>query len=262
MKTFCLFAVCLVTILLLSGCDGVLPFTHVVGSGHVETNDFALTGFSGVRAGAAFEVDISRADSYLVKVSADDNLWDVLDIRVTGGELTMGFEKGVSVNNITTLKVVITMPAFNSLDLSGDARASVKDFTAGNSMSFNASGASKVDVQNMKAGAVTLDVSGASELSGDITLTQGNFAVSGGGRLNLTGSGTGLTMDVSGDSKVNLKQLPVQDVRATVSGGAQAHVNTQKISSADVSGAGGLYYTGNPTLGKIEKSGGGTVAQE
>jgi hypothetical protein len=248
----------LAAMLVTAGC-GV--FNTVTGSGIAESRDFDLSGFSGVQGEAAFEIQLSRADSYSVRVTADNNLWDVLDIKISGATLHLGFKSGVSAIN-TTLKASVAMPGLSTVELSGASQATVSGFSSGSGIKFVLSGASRVDIQDIETGDATFDISGASNVSGSMSFDQGQFVVSGGGTVNLRGSGTSGTIDASGGSTVDLDQLTLQTARATGSGGATIRVNAQNINRADLSGGARLFYVGNPVISNVATSGGASISKE
>lgn len=243
------------------GAAGCGVFNTVTGSGVAESRDFDLSGFSAVQGEAAFEIQLIRADSYSVRVTADDNLWNVLDIKVTDSTLHLGFKSGVAALN-TTLKASVTMPGLSTLDLSGASRATVSGFSSGNNVKLTLSGASQIDIQDIETGDVSFDISGAGNVTGSMTFAQGQFVVSGGGMVNLGGSGTSAAINASGGSTVDLDQLAVQSARATGSGGATIRVNAQNITRADLSGGARLFYVGDPVISNVSTSGGAVISPE
>jgi hypothetical protein len=244
-----------------AGCGTAVSERIVSGSGKTETRDFALAGFSGVQAAAAFSVQVSQADAYKVTVTADDNLWADLDVSVSGGSLHLQSKPGVSFRN-TTLKAVVTMPALRSLDFSGAALGAVKGFKGDSQLTVRLSGAGTMNLDGITAGSTAFDISGAGSVTGSATTGDVKFTVSGAGRVTLSGSGTTASIEASGASRVTLDQFSLQKVSAVVSGASEARVNAQNISSADISGASHLYYIGSPTLGKINTTGGSSVSKE
>jgi hypothetical protein len=243
-----------------AGCESIAP-TVLTGSGNPATRDFDLKDFAGVQAAATFNVQITRADSCQVRVTADDNLWDVLDISAAGNVLHLQTKPNTSVRN-TTLKAVVTMPDLTSLDLSGATRTEASGFNAGSDLTLKISGASNLSLANMQCGTAVLDISGGSKVTGSAILADSQVTVSGAGTLNLSGSGTNLGIDASGGGQVILDQFAVQKLNLTLSGASTARVNTREISRADLSGGAQLRYVDSPTLGKIQKSGGASLSQE
>jgi hypothetical protein len=242
------------------GCNSVIPGV-VNGSGRAETRDFSLTGFSKVQAAAAFQIEVDRSDSYSVRVTADDNLWDVLDVSESGGTLHLQTKPGKSVIN-STLKATVTMPELTGIDLSGASRATLDGFSSDKAMAFEVSGASKAELSNTKFGKTALSISGASTVSGSAVTADINLVVSGAGVVTLEGSGTTGKINASGAARADLDEFKLQSVGVTLSGAAQAKVDAQKIDPANLSGGAHLYYVGNPTIGGLSTSGGAQISRE
>ena len=110
----------------LVGCGVSVPGA-ITGSGKAETRDFNLSGFTGVQASNAFTIQVSRADTTKVQVTADDNLWNSLDISISESTLHLRAKPGVNIIN-STLKATITLPAISSLDMSGGLKSHSKWF--------------------------------------------------------------------------------------------------------------------------------------
>jgi hypothetical protein len=244
----------------LAGCNSVLA-SMTTGSGQPETRQFNLADFTRIQASHAFELKVNRAGSYSVLVTADDNLWDVMDITQTGGTLRLQVKPGVGVQN-ATLKAEVTLPSITGLDLSGASRASIDGFDSGNAMAFHLSGASVAKVTDMKAGRTDFDLSGASSLSGSMTAGDAEFVVSGAAVVMLEGSGTAGRINASGAGRVDLGEFQLQSVSVRLSGGATANVAAGKIDPADLSGGSHLYYAGDPTIGGLTTSGGASISRK
>ena len=242
---------------LFAGCVGGV----IIGSGNLETQEMDFSGFTSVEVGHAFEVEIARSDSYSVIITADDNLFEHIQVSQAGETLTVGV-KPLSGYLSGTLKAEITMPALTGLDLSGATRGSVEGFSSPEDFDLDLSGASSLDMTNMAAGGIKFDLSGASSVSGDITATgDGHFDLSGASRVELAGSASDIVIEASGASSLNLADLPVNNANVRLSGASQATVNLDGRLDANLSGASRLSYIGEPTLGNISTSGGSTVTK-
>jgi hypothetical protein len=244
----------------LVGCGVRVPGA-VTGSGKAETREFNLSGFSEIQAANAFSIQVSSSESFKVRVTADDNLWNSLDISVSGNTLHLRPKPGIGIIG-GTLKADVTMPSVKSLDLSGASSATLSGFNSNDNVNFTLSGAAKVNLDNMKSGPSIFELSGASNASGSFTTSNVKLTTSGGSNVNLEGSATDITIDASGASHIILKQFKANKASVVLSGGSEARVNVQSINSADLSGASNLYYTGNPTIGNLQTSGASGIHHE
>lgn len=230
----------------------------VTGSGNVVTREFDYGDFSRIEIGYAFSAEISRADSYLIKISLDDNLFDYLDISKSGDTLHITMEPG-NIYSKTQQRAVITLPDLERLELSGASKATVTGFTSSHDLEMEISGASEVDISSVNSGNAYLEISGASNIEGTLTMKDVVFDVSGASSVTLEGTGEDMSLDASGASDVDLSGLTLNNVWVTLSGASQATVNASGQLNGELSGASILEYLGNPTIGTITSSGGSTI---
>lgn len=243
------------TLLITSGC------AIVTGSGDLATREFEYSDFTKVEIGYAFEAEISQDDSFMVKVTLDDNLFDYLDISQSGETLIITMEPG-NVFTRATQRVVITLPNLERLELSGASRANVSGIVSLNDLDFNLSGASQMDISAVSSSDITLELSGASRADGSMTMTNGDFNLSGASSITIEGSAQDIIVDVSGASRAHLDDFIITNARINLSGASNATVNVSGQLSGDLSGASTLHYIGNPTLGNITTSGASTISQK
>ena len=248
----------LVVVLLTSGLlAGCAP-----GSGNLNTQEFNFSDFTRVEVGYAFQVEIVQSDSYRVSVTADDNLFEHIEVSQEGETLKVGLKLPTSRPLFTTLRAEITMPELYGLHLSGATRGTVSGFSSTENFDIEVSGASSLDLAEMSAGDVTFDISGASKVTGGITGGDAEFDVSGASSIELQGSASDLVIEASGASRVELDNFPVNNADVTLGGASRGTVNLDGTLDADLSGASKLSYIGEPTMGTINTSGGSTVSKK
>lgn len=231
---------CVVTglLLLVTGCSGSL-IGALEGSGKLTSHDYPFEDFTNVEVSTAFQVTITESDDYGVSVTADDNILELIEVRMTDGTLTLDLDAFVTK---VTLKATITMPALDKLDVSGATRATLSGFSSTEPL--------------------TLVASGASAIIGDITAGDANLEISGASKIELEGTAAELVADVSGASHLLLGDFRVTHADLVISGASSGTVNLTGRLDADVSGASRLTYIGEPTMGDINTSGAATLRAE
>jgi hypothetical protein len=230
---------------LLVGCSlvpdvgEVLPQVSVTGSGVVITKEFDLSGFDQVEVSGAFVADITQGDNFSVVVRVDDSLEEHLRVQASGRTLEVGLAPSLSILGTATREVEITMPELARLELSGATQGTISGFESTADLS--------------------VEVSGASKLGGDIQSGDARFEVSGASTVDLSGSCGALVLDVSGASTADLSDFAVNDANVEASGASSATVNATGRLDAEASGASRIQYLGTPTLGRVESSGASTI---
>ena len=207
--------------------------------GNLKTEEMEFTDFTAVEVGWAFEVSITHSSSYSVIITADEKIFDHIEVTRNESKLVIGLDSSVIADGLFR-KAEITMPELDELGLSGATRGTVEGFSTSNPFTLSLSGASSLQMTNMNVGDADIEVSGASTLSA-------------------IGTANDLVSLVSGASDMDLSDFPVNNAEVNINGASQATINVEGRLDAEVSGASSLQYLGDPTLGDINTSGGSTI---
>jgi ribosomal protein L40E len=195
------------------------PLGIIVGSGHPVTQNQPFSNFTSVSVSSGFEFAITQSSFFIVKTTTDDNIQKYLQISKSGDTLSVELKPGYSITT-STLSVEISMPTLSRLELSGGSKGNATGFVSTNNFEIDASGGSRVQMQ---------------------------------------GQANDLTVNVSGGSQLNLSNFAVRNASVDLSGGSQAEIHPRGRIDANLSGGSHLFYSGNPTLGNINISGGATI---
>jgi hypothetical protein len=143
---------------------------------------------------------------------------------------------------------------------SGASRLTLDTLTLGNSK-FDISGASQLELRDLYADDADFEVSGASRVSGVVSMRNGDLDASGASQITLRGSAGVLTIEGSGASNLSLDDLPMAGLDLSLSGASRGAVNVSGQLDLDISGASTLYYSGSPKLGRVDVTGASTLVQ-
>jgi len=228
----------------------------LVGSGNLETEEYAFTDFTEVEISDAFDFEIKQSSSYSINVTADDNVIDYVQVSQDGQTLRIGLRTGLRIGSVTlrigpgifplpgsvTLRASVTMPQLHSLTATGASHGTVSGFSSTDDLDITVSGASKV--------------------TGDITAGNVEFRMSGASTIQLEGSANDIDAGVSGASHLNLDDFVVNNADLNLSGASTGTVNLSGRLDANLSGASRLWYIGEPTMGDINTSGASTLSKK
>jgi hypothetical protein len=170
-------------------------------SGERTSRTYGLTGFDGVDVSGQWDITIERADSWRVVVDVPVELIDEVGAELRGDQLSISLEGGWCAGCFgggLELKATITMPALESIDVSGTSRVRFSGFD-GPSLSIDWSGAGEVRGTASRYDKLSLDMSGAVSVElGDVPVRDADVDVSGAGNVTLLMAGGRLTGDLSG----------------------------------------------------------------
>jgi hypothetical protein len=241
--------------LLFVGCTRVNP-------GPVTTKNYDMQDFSRVTVSSAFEVEIVESSTWSISVTAQEKLFDNINVSNDGDKLEINMKWGwgtwLSNWNYQRPKAKITMPVLAGLDLSGASKGTITGFKSDQDTVILVSGASSLTV-NMEAGNTSLEISGASRIEGTIKVADLKAAVTGASRAILSGSANDIDLECSGASTSDLEALTAQNINVDLSGASRATVSPKDTMKVAISGASSLTYTGEPALEAIEVSGASTI---
>lgn len=210
---------------------GILVFASacdqfgVRGSGNVTPETRSVSGFRNVSVGGAIDVFIKQDSASSVKVEADDNLLQYIEVSTEGPTLRIRTRSGVNLRPTQKIKVFISNPVFEELSVSG-ASALIGE----NSISSGER--------------ITLHVSGASEGRLDINAPRIIVEVSGASSANLRGRTKDLEANAAGASRIRGFDLLSENTNVDVSGASHADVYASVSLDGEASGASGVTYMG------------------
>jgi len=225
-------------LLMTPGC--LVGLHSIRGSGDVTSIEISEEGFSKLDLSHGCQATLTQAETYSVVVQIDDNLADYVKIEKNGSTLAIGMKPQNSYSRVS-LEAHIAMPDIKDLELSGGSEAVITEFSLDRGFSA--------------------ELSGGSEIKGEISSGDLNLSLSGGSEVNLRGAGGNAKIRGSGGSTFGLEGFETRNVDVDLSGGSTALVNLDGTLTGALSGGSTIYYTGNAVLGKISKSGGARIVK-
>ena len=192
----------------------------VRGNGNLQSESRDVREFRAVDVSGVFDVEIVAQKDFDVRVEADENLLQYIRTEVNGGVLEISTSKRIK--SSSGLKVLISAPDIEKLDVSGVA---------------------KVSVSNLRNSALNLDSSGAS-------------------KINLSGMTDKLIIDVSGASNIEAIDLKTRSATVDASGASKISIFATESIRADASGASKITYTGGATDVLKKASGASSISEK
>ncbi|MFL6373152.1 MAG: head GIN domain-containing protein [Pyrinomonadaceae bacterium] len=188
-------------------------FGGVKGSGNVITQDRSLSGFHAIEVSNSIQVDVTAQKDFGVAVETDDNIQPLIRTEVSGGVLRISCDKHISTSS--PIRVRVSAPDIDKLEVSGASTVALADIKNA-AVSIDLSGASRVRLDG-ETSQLKADASGASKIDAqNLTAENGTISTSGasGANVNVTGL---LKADASGASHINYSGAP-KDVQKKTSG--------------------------------------------
>ena len=230
---------------------GLKPFTHLWGT--TVKADISMPWLYGLDASGAtkgtvtgftsdknFDLSVSGASRLtLADISTGDVSADIGGASRVDGELNSGDA---------------------SFDISGASRVELEG-SAGDT-EIDASGASQIELVQFTVKDADISLSGSSDIRGSLEALNIRIDASGASGADLEGPAKDIIITASGASRLGMGSVPARNASISLSGASRAEVNLTGRLDVDLSGGSDLEYTGEPTLGNIEVSGGASVERK
>lgn len=219
----------------------VLPSCRKVsGSGSIVTEQRSVADFTEIRNEMSGDVYVSEGSGFSVQVEAQQNIIDVIETVISANTLTLRLKSNTILKSNTSIKIHITMPKLNGLQVSGSGNVeALTDFNT-DDLNLRVSGSGNVSLNKIFATNVTAKISGSGAVSGA------------GGTVDSE------VLDISGSGSIDLTNLEAKTGDIKISGSGNARVFVTESLKIRISGSGNVYYKGTPTI-DLNTSGSGNV---
>ena len=177
-------------------------------------------------------------------LEGEENLLEHVVTEISGNRLTLKAEKGYQLEpsrGSDGIRIRVPVEDLRALEVSGAAQVTGQGAFSFPQFEIGGSGAGEMDLE-VSSSSLAVEVSGACEVT-------------------LRGTAERLEIEGSGASELDAYGLQAREVKARLSGSAEARVSVEAALSAQVSGAGDLHYRGNPEKLQSQASGAGNVSK-
>jgi hypothetical protein len=202
-----------------------------------------VSGFTAIDVSGAIDLYLSQGKEEAVAVSASsEEIRSRIKTEVSNGVLRIYFDgKGLNWkrwgNN--RMKAYITFIRLNRIEASGACNVKTTD---------------PIQQPELK-----LEMSGASDFTGEVKLEKLRLDASGASNIQLKGTTTSVIVDASGASVIKCYDLQSETAKVNASGASSIRITVNKELSADASGGSTLFYKGTGLIRDISSSGGASI---
>lgn len=216
----------LTALLLISICScRFLGGKRVDGNGQRVTVNRPVGEFTGVEARGSMDVVVTTGREYTIKIEADQNLIDLIEVHNDGGTVEIGSREGYHLRSQEGIKIYATAPSFERISVAG----------SGNIRSGGT-------VSNNKPLALQIKGSGDIQLAVDAPRVATEIAGSGSARLQ--GTTQSFVAEIRGSGNVHAFNLLSENANVDIAGSGNAEVFASKQLSVEIKGAGDVAYKG------------------
>lgn len=201
---------------------------RIRGNGNIVTVQRNVGSFNSIEAGGAVEVRVKQDNANTVRVEADENLLEYLDVFTDGNTLVIQSKDGFNLDPSEDIIIYASAPRFANLDISGASKLISEGTLTGDEMEVGASGASEIRM--------------------DVKVEKLQAGLSGSSTMELRGEASHFVTEGSGASTIKAMDLNTEETTLDLSGSSNAEVTANKQLNVEASGASDVRYRGNANI--------------
>lgn len=196
-----------------------------------------IKAFERLEASNALNISYIQGTPVSLKVSGEESDIATLKIKQVGQKLKISRENK-KMSRIGKIEITVTTPVIKEIDLSGKCKFSAKRLSRNGDIDIDLSGASSVNVEQLKGTKIDIDCSGASQVSAAKTsASKIEIDLSGASSVNMCGTASELNVECSGASTAELSKLAARTGCVEASGASRVKTKITTLRKSEGSGS-------------------------
>jgi hypothetical protein len=164
-----------------------------------------------------------------------------IDTHTSGNTLSIGSQRGYNIKSRSGIKVYITAPKINDLQIAG-------------------SGSIKSSSKITNTSKIGIHVGGSGDVVLDVDAPQVEAEIGGSGSVTVKGRTRDFNAEVAGSGEVHGFDLLSENTSVEIAGSGDAEIFASKTLDISIAGSGDVRYKGTPTI-KQSIAGSGDIRQ-
>lgn len=218
------------TVVCLSGCVVVdfSDFNAVTGKGDLESYEFRVGSYSGIRIDGLCNIQYYADSSDTVTLEVQPNLREYFVVEVKDGDLVVRTTRRMNFDTGKAPVLTVFTPVLNRLTIGG-----LSTFTANDKIS---------------ADSFTLKLNGAGDGKAELDVNSFFADLSGAGSFDLSGRAETVDLKISGAGELDAISLQTQDAKLNLSGTGKIRISCARTLRIIADGLGSIEYIGSPSI--------------
>jgi hypothetical protein len=231
-------ATILTLFVLLSSCR-MFGFKHIEGNGNVITQARNISKATRIKLAGSFDVELTEAANTSVEVVGDDNILPYILTSENDGVLLIKAKDHISYNSSDGIKIKISTPKLENLQLAGSGNIIGKGKFIGSDK-------------------LILKIAGSGDIKLDVNTPTIVSDIAGSGSISLSGETKEETISIAGVGNYLAEELKAENAKVKIAGSGDVKLFVSANLDVNIAGVGSVYYKGNPTV-KQKVAGSGDV---
>lgn len=206
----------------------------------------SVSGFTAIEVSGSIDLFLSQGTEEGVAISAStDEIKQRIKTEIKGTTLHIYFDgKGLNWKNWGNhrMKAYVTFKTLSKIEASGACNVKA--------------------IESIKQTELKIEMSGASDFTGDITVQKLRIDASGASNIKISGSAGEANVDASGACTIRAYDLKTGMCKINASGGSNVRITVNKELNAQASGGSTVFFKGTGLIRDISSSGGASVKRK
>ena len=261
MKNLVLYSLNMILLILFvlpASCISSPQFLPVKGSGEPVDKNYKVSDFHGIEVSSGFDVILVQGDSEDLTITAQENLFEHIIVKVDQGILRIYAERGIMATK--PMKARISFKNIDNLEVSGGGDTECETTVNVPKLDVNISGGGDLNTV-INTDELKCNINGGGDAKIDGNIKNYNLELSGGGDVRSDLEAGNIECSVSGGGDLTLRSKEkVNDAHVSIGGGGDFTLEMNVINlKCSVTGGGNATLTGQASGLEIEINGGGDV---
>jgi hypothetical protein len=213
---------------------------RIRGNGNLVTQERTVSGFEGIVNYGSFDVTLIPSSTTSVKVDAEENLQQYIEIYVDNNKLQIRSKDRYNLRPSRDMRITVSGPVFTSITTNG---------------SGNIVGQGLLNTNN---GNVSLSVAGSGNIDVQLNAPKVETEIAGSGNIKVQGTAKEFSGGIYGSGNIWAANLQSEDSKVQISGSGNVEVYATNKLDVEVMGSGEVKHRGNAQV-SASISGSGSV---
>jgi len=222
------------------GCYKVEPMHGIRGQGPMVEETFNTGSFTGIQVDVDANVNISQSGETSLTIKGQQNILDVLEVRVVNNVLVIQYR--TSVWRHERMQINLSVAIIDQISSFGSARIYSESAFNTNDLGINIFGSGNVDFADINASSVRARINGS-------------------GTVSMKGSVGRHDVGISGSGDYNAGDVVAESAVISIFGSGNCRISVINSLEVAIHGSGNVYYRGNPPHKQASVFGSGKIIQ-
>ncbi len=214
-------------------------YKHIEGNGNIITQSRNIKNAHRVKLAGSFDVELTQGANTSVEVIGDDNILPFIITTEHDGFLIIKTKDHLSYNSTDGIKIKITTPRLENLQLAGSGNIIGKGKFVGSEK-------------------LVLKIAGSGDIKLEVNTPTITSDIAGSGSITLAGETKEETINIAGVGNYLAETLMAENAKVKIAGSGDVKLFVSTNLDVNIAGVGSVFYKGNPTV-KQKVAGSGDV---